>query len=500
MNRSKKFLIISIVILIILMLGGGALAYTYFFTDVLKTNQQLFEKYASEINAKAQNFIKDDNLDSYLEKKQTNPYENSGTINVNKTASDNKQANLDLLEFSGVVDNNNKAVAEDIKVHLSKDVYIPLEFVRNSDKYGIISSDVVNKYIVVNNNKLSEFFNKLDMKSSDVTLPDKIEMGSILTADEIQSLETSYINKIKSNVTEANFSQEKENNKIVGYALSLSDTQIKTINKQWLEELKNNTIITSRINDTSFIDDIINQIDKEDISGAKIIVYKNTNNAVSSMIKIITNTDTININFTNTTINIVSENEESNSTDTQNSNLESINNSLKEYNGISITKNLSSDTSTYNIDLTNSSDNSKNISISLEFADTTTSNANEKIVLSLGVDNIITYTNKISFKNEVNTITLNDDNSVIINNYTKEDLQNLVTAIETQIESVIQQKSLLIPANDNNNIEAILLSSASTTNTINANTSTNETNATNLNNSENTTTNTTQQELLDETY
>ena len=43
--KNKKALIVIIVLLIILAVCGGAFAYVYFATDLLKSNSQMFSKY-----------------------------------------------------------------------------------------------------------------------------------------------------------------------------------------------------------------------------------------------------------------------------------------------------------------------------------------------------------------------------------------------------------------------------------------------------------------------
>ena len=48
-KTNKVLIIILITFLIILICGGGAIAYVYFATDLLKSNQELFFKYLSQV-------------------------------------------------------------------------------------------------------------------------------------------------------------------------------------------------------------------------------------------------------------------------------------------------------------------------------------------------------------------------------------------------------------------------------------------------------------------
>ena len=83
MKKSNKGLIIAcIVCFIILLCAGGAFAYIYVATDLLKSNQELFFQYLSQVMDEENSFF-DKNIDTYFAKKEQTPYENSGSIRVN---------------------------------------------------------------------------------------------------------------------------------------------------------------------------------------------------------------------------------------------------------------------------------------------------------------------------------------------------------------------------------------------------------------------------------
>ena len=89
MNQKKKtkvLLIIIIVLFVILLLAGGAFAY--FATDIFKSDKELFFKYISQISDSEKGFLNDD-LNNYLEKKETIPYNNQGNFSVNISEDEN---------------------------------------------------------------------------------------------------------------------------------------------------------------------------------------------------------------------------------------------------------------------------------------------------------------------------------------------------------------------------------------------------------------------------
>ena len=79
-HKSKKLIIILIVLFTILIICSGV-AYAYFATDLLKTDKQVFIKYASQILDKEKGFL-DSDLIQYISKKGNTPYSNSGKFAV----------------------------------------------------------------------------------------------------------------------------------------------------------------------------------------------------------------------------------------------------------------------------------------------------------------------------------------------------------------------------------------------------------------------------------
>ena len=81
MKNSKKIIVPIIIVLMLLVAAGCAFAYVYMATDLLKSDQEMFFKYFAQITSE-DGFI-DGRIEKYNEKKQQNPYENSGEITFN---------------------------------------------------------------------------------------------------------------------------------------------------------------------------------------------------------------------------------------------------------------------------------------------------------------------------------------------------------------------------------------------------------------------------------
>ena len=112
MKKSNKGLIIAFIIcFIILICAGGAFAYIYVATDLLKSNQELFFQYLSQVIDEENSFF-DKNIENYFDRKEQTPYENTGNIRVNfqapdESLSDNlvESINNFNIRFSGKTNN-----------------------------------------------------------------------------------------------------------------------------------------------------------------------------------------------------------------------------------------------------------------------------------------------------------------------------------------------------------------------------------------------------------
>ena len=147
-KKNSKIILIIIILLIILMVLTGV-AYTYFATDLFKSNKELFFKYVTQIGEEKEGFIEEP-LKQYFEKQKTTPYQNEGDIRVNITAyntSDQfEKVNQMNLTFNGQVDTANKQALQNISLNYSDDVKFPLTYKKVEDIMGIQTDYIGSKY------------------------------------------------------------------------------------------------------------------------------------------------------------------------------------------------------------------------------------------------------------------------------------------------------------------------------------------------------------------
>ena len=243
--------IISLVIVILIL--GGILAYLYFFTDVFKSNSQLFFKYLGQVVEK-DGFI-DEKLINYTKKKQESKYEDNGKfyveMNMNELDEDLvKGVNNFNIQFSGTVDNIEKETQQDIFLNYSDDVNFPIKYKYANETAALQTDYVSNKYIGIKNENLKEFAQNLGIEDLE-NIPDKIEISEQIddisfTDEEKQQIFNNYKVLFENRFKEEQFKRSEENGTI-NYSLTISNQELKNFIITFLETLKNDSIIIPKM-------------------------------------------------------------------------------------------------------------------------------------------------------------------------------------------------------------------------------------------------------------
>ena len=256
----KKILLL--VILVVILLGGG-LAYAYFATDVFKTEKEIFFTYLfAEDSEQAKEM--DNKLTEYLTKKETTPYSNDGEATIAMTSDDTTEGIDNVtVDFEGNTDTTNNLAEQTISVDLSQGVIIPIEFKSDGDTYGIQSDLLDTRYIAIRNENLKALAERFGIDATN--LPDKIELESTqFTEDEIKTLKEKYTKILIDNLEEELFTKEKVNSETI-ITLKMPEAKVKEIFEKVLQALKDDEIILSKLPEaskTQFQDSIQQTLDE----------------------------------------------------------------------------------------------------------------------------------------------------------------------------------------------------------------------------------------------
>lgn len=174
---------------------------------------------------------------------------------------------------------------------------LTVNYLRNQELYGIMFKEIVNQYIVVENNNLKEFASKLGVQDID-KIPNKIESTKIsenVNIEEIKTLVNKYLNVAIEEIPEDNYSKIEREEILLGdkttqadgYQIKLKLKDIQSILVKVLENAKNDEKLFNLINKSNMaFEDYQNNINdalaelsgeisnEENINFANIKVYK----------------------------------------------------------------------------------------------------------------------------------------------------------------------------------------------------------------------------------
>ena len=275
----KKLIIILIVLIIVL---GGVFAYLYFATDVLKTNAQLFFKYAAQIVDEQDGFI-DSQLLEYSKKKQAGKYEDSGKfyMDIDITGMDSEllQTLNDFnIEYSGKIDNTTRKNEQEISINYSNDTKFPFKYKYADETLGLQTDYVSGKYIGIENRNLKELAEKFGITDT-TELPDTIDLFSNstnqeainFTKEEKEQIINTYKSIIEGKLGEKEFTKTQED-KTTSYSVEITNQELKDLMVAVLEALKNDQIILPKLEEaTKEIIESMNATTTEEITVQQIV-------------------------------------------------------------------------------------------------------------------------------------------------------------------------------------------------------------------------------------
>ena len=305
MGKSKKKIgiIIGVCILILIV---AVVVMLYFTTDFLKATDTLFYKYASQSLAMVEDYAKNINQTTIDTIKQ-NTYNTKADVSFDLVTNDEQIATQIpprnfSISYNKSADPAAKKDASDISLKfLNKEIF-NVKYAHNDDSYGLTSAEVVNKYLVVDNNNLKQLAQKLGIQ--DVTaIPNRIDNLSLtdllqLTQSEKDYLTQTYLPVIMQQIPKENYAKEsgvtiqreKETLHTNSYSVRLTNTQIQNIITAVLQQVRQDDTMINLIlqkmrmvdSQTTMdsktlkiqIDNAITQINTATFSNVKITVFE----------------------------------------------------------------------------------------------------------------------------------------------------------------------------------------------------------------------------------
>lgn len=460
--RKKRIIIISIVsaILLIALVLGGVYAYTA--TDLFKSNQTLFFKYAGDAIGNLK-YVENKQLSGIASLMEDTPYEIEGSLNVSYEGN-----TLNLLDIESKVNPEDEDMYAKVNLKSNNQNIFTLEYANSNNIYALKSDEIANAFIGVENDNLKVFAQKLGITDT-TNIPDSIELKSIksdvleLTENEMKHIYETYLPVLQKSISENKFKKDGNctiNNEGVvynttGYRLNLTQTELRDVIVAILNTLKEDSITLNMIATrakalelgddyteinklTKQIENTIEKLNETDTTEEEVIsatIYVENGQVVETEI-IISNR-----------YKIIVYGKSSETTSKRYVSFEDLNN---EDSKTEITENETrkKEESNYEIAIKNG-DNTILISMdnkgSTESSELTTTVEFEMEIA--GKTTIIEYEQEMKFDDSIQVLKVDRTNCAVLNDYTTEQLQALIQQLAERIQAVMNEKMQIISNN-----------------------------------------------------
>ena len=475
-KKRRLILIVSIVLVILIMLTAFLLVYIN--TDMFKSNKTLFMKYLGQNVENMEEMYKQvGQKNDYENSLEQNKYTVNTQINVNNTENlgtteentDNIINQLNIV-IEGQVDIANQYNYQHMNLYNGEESILGLEYIQDSNTYGIRFSDLFQQFLLVDNNNLQDLFSKLGYSDEETSnIPNQIDLDQLslsqleISSEEKEELSNRYTEIIENNLNDKNFSKAQNQTieidgksvQVNAYSVTLTKEQLNNLYLDILEQLKSDEIILGKLDTlqttiqeinqllqnsdnttnntenlrdtfTSEIDDMITKINQSNIGQDEttITIYENMKNTVRTSIK--TPEYEINLDFLTTNgENFVQYSENNNSSNTTRTIALS-----KNDNDIELTINTLEGEEESNTTIRQNkqvSGNTMKKSLSARYEDS--DNRVEAYITQ-------NYQTVAQFENQMS---LDSENSIKLNDLEEEQLQSLMTTVQEGVNSKIQE-------------------------------------------------------------
>ncbi|MCI9177293.1 MAG: hypothetical protein HFJ28_01655 [Clostridia bacterium] len=253
MKGKKTLLIVVIIVIALIIMAGGAFAALYFATDLLKTNDQLFAKYLFEDN-ELSTLLVSEVIQNQEQFKKENSYSSEGILKVEMQKKEGQVQTIQMNTNSKHNKDTKRSYTEAVLKDGEENV-LNFSYINDNDVYGVKFDQIYANYIGIRNKDLKQFARTIGLPEETVNqIPDTIPLEvakntEIITKEEAKYLEDTYYKIIIDSIAKENYSKtEKVNIKIEdktyeasGYKLMLNQNEISTILNNVVKKAKDDT-------------------------------------------------------------------------------------------------------------------------------------------------------------------------------------------------------------------------------------------------------------------
>lgn len=467
LGRKKRILIITLsIITVLILIIGGVLIYLNCATDTFKSTQELFYKYLYQ-NGDIADVFDTNLLDRYYQKIENNAYNGKGELtiktgNTDGTESDTKQfddfINKTKIEYNTKSNLTEKKAETEAKIIYDNKEQFKMNFARNDNNYAVKSDEVVYKYLLLRNENLREVYTKLGIENID-KIPNQFEkidynIYKDMKPEDKGRILSTYQNVLNKEILSNHYTKQKIPMQINGkemkgnvYTLTLTEEELSSLKIKLLETLMTDELTLKYVVqflqlDGSYtikikqaIQEEIDDLKREQIQDngfIKIMVYECNMKLINTRIETKEYNYTIDNKYSegNQKVELIKSSNDGNNIVTK-INIERITSDAKnsfKIEQVSTTGETITDKNTLIIEIKgNIERDNLEVNVTLEN-------------LIGNKSNIINYNNKKEFTNNVEVVNLTNDNSVILNDMTLEEIDSLYKSVVERIQYLYAEK------------------------------------------------------------
>ena len=275
MPRKKRRAILISVILVILLITATICTVLYATTDMFKSNDVLFEKYARQLLENVDDILNEEHMAEMEGVLNNNKLtsETTATISYNENGDTSHPINNIQMNILGEEEKATDYNYKGITVTQNDETVVGAEYIEDGNIAGVRLNGI-RQYVStdIDNEDENEIYNLYELIHTDI--PGLIGLNS----DEWNTLKEKYVGIIWGNIANANFSKQKGMTLEINgvqyntnvYSMTITKEQFNNICIQVLEELEKDEIILSKIEAIdNKIDEYHNFIQDEKTSNIK---------------------------------------------------------------------------------------------------------------------------------------------------------------------------------------------------------------------------------------
>ena len=259
MEKGVRLIIVILIVAILLVaIVGGVL---YFTTDMLKSNEALFQKYVAQNIKNFANIADVSSEEKYIDYLRKNDYTEKSNIELSFLESENDQEEVYNIVEEGIINNSEKASHRNVKVSYASEDLANIELLKENDTYGFRLSDLVQQFVSVKNASVAYFVSSLGYDGK--YFQEKMNFEGFdfsglfdFSDEEIKTMREKYLKEIFSDIDKKSYTSKRnvlitlnngESVTTKQYTLTLSKTDVDKIYKKVLNQAIKDQIIIDKL-------------------------------------------------------------------------------------------------------------------------------------------------------------------------------------------------------------------------------------------------------------